>query len=305
MKILFRLFFVLFPAIFFGQVVSGKLFDSETNKALEFASVSIIANGFTVFTNAEGHFAFENFKADDQIQISYIGYESKIINSADFKVGSANIFYLSPVLQELQEVVLVREVPEYSGTKEIKSTNHDYQNFSFQFGTENCRFIANPYNQAGKIKSVTLDLTKVKDGAKPCKLCKVDYIPSYSLKFYKYDKKQGKPGREIYAKSIIIHPENKTYKLNIDLDSLQIYLPKDGICIGIETINTKYGIPKKVFAITAPSIKFVENRKISPVTSWVRHRGEEWSFRPNTSRDRNGKFLNEIWIDLQVKLEKK
>lgn len=234
-----------------------------------------------------------------------LGYESKIINAADLKINNPNSFYLTPLLLELQEVVLVRELPEYCGTKEIKSTNNDYQNFSFQFGTENCRFIANPYNEAGKIKSVSLDLTKVKDGAKPCKLCKVDYIPSYSLKFYKYDKKEGKPGREIYAKSIVIHPENKTYKLKIDLDSLQIYLPKDGICVGIETINTKYENPKKVFAITAPSIKFVENRKISPVTSWIRYRGEEWSFRPNISRDRNGRFLKEIWIDLQVKLEKK
>ena len=305
MKNLLALFFLLFPALFFGQVVSGKLFDRETSKALEFASVSILANGFTVFTNSEGNFTFENFLKEDQILISYIGYESKTLNAADFKFGSTNNFYLNPVLQELQEVVLVREVPKYSGTKEIKSKNNDYQNFSFQFGTENCRFIINPYNQAGKIKSVTLDLTKVKDGAKPCKLCKVDYVPSYSLKFYKYDKKQGKPGQEIYKKSIVIHPENKTYKLKIDLDSLQIYLPKDGICVGIETINTKYENPKKVFAITAPSMKFVENRKISPVTSWIRYRGEEWSFRSNSSRDGDGKFLKEVWIDLQVTLEKK
>ena len=148
-----------------------------------------------------------------------------------------------------------------------------------------------------------LDLKKLKPHAKECRKCEVDYITAYNIKFYSYDEKNNRPGDEIYGRNIIVEPQNKNQTLRIDLDSLAIAYPQNGICIGVETLNTKYHNPKKAGAYIGPSVKFRTMRE-SPVKSWVRYRQEDWNFKPAaTSTDRKGRKYNMIDLGIVIKTE--
>ena len=147
-----------------------------------------------------------------------------------------------------------------------------------------------------------MDLKKIRDHARQCRECEVDYISSFCVKFYEYDSINNKPSIELYDKNIIINPENKNYKLTVNIDSLKIPFPKNGICIGIESVNTKYIKPKKTFAIIAPFIKFTKANDTEQTTSWVRYRDEIWDFKPLLNRDKKGKKIqhNSIIIDATI-----
>jgi hypothetical protein len=112
------------------------------------------------------------------------------------------------------------------------------------------------------------------------------------------------PGKEIYNQNIIVEPENKNHKFKIDIDTLNINFPKDGVCVGIETINTKYEKPKTSFAIIAPSIKFTNTKSKKEVLSWSRYRNQGWVFKTDSSLKTNNMFFKTMVVDLKVKIEK-
>lgn len=185
----------------------------------------------------------------------------------------------------------------------------DLEYFSFQFGTENCTYIENPYHKKGRLRDMTIYLSEMKDHAKPCKECKMDYLASFSIRFYEYDSIRKIPGKEIYKKLLIAKPKNKTYKMRIQLDSLDIIVPKNGICIGVEIVNTKYKNPKNTFAFIGPSVgfafieQFLGNAIVKDPTSWVRYRNEGWNFKSYIKKDKNNRKFRSLLVDVGLYTE--
>lgn len=303
----------IFILIFFytvtlkAQIFKGVLLDSITKAPLEMANICFVSTNFGVFTDGNGKFKIDVSGNRDEIRITNIGYNSKIVKIKNNRSKEIDtIIYLNPKIEILNEISILRKKIKYGWQKSIISEQQKTQYLGFQFGTENCRFIENTYKKRGKISDISIYLKKIKDHKKPCKLCKVDYITSYNIKFYSYDSINNKPGDEIFDKNIIIEPENRTYKLTINLDSLKIPLPKNGVCVGIETINIKYKQPKRAGAYIAPGIKFTEVSEKLDFKSWIRYRSEGWVFKSLGTRDKKGKRYkdNMLIIDLGVKIEK-
>ncbi|MFT4697044.1 MAG: hypothetical protein ACI9SJ_000160 [Flavobacteriaceae bacterium] len=70
----------------------GKIFDSNTNLALEAAEVTFSNSSKTTFTNKEGLFYFPSNQYSGLIIISFLGYQDVIINSKEFKNDCVPIF---------------------------------------------------------------------------------------------------------------------------------------------------------------------------------------------------------------------
>lgn len=300
-------FIFIYTVTIKAQIFKGVLLDSITKAPLEMANICFVTTNFGVFTDENGKFKIDVTGNKDEIRLTNIGYSSKIVkikNNTDKETDT--IIYLNPKNEILNEILILRKKIKYSWQKSIISEQRKTQYLGFQFGTENCRFIENKHKKSGKISNVSIFLKKVKDYKKPCKLCKVDYITSFNIKFYKYDSVNNKPGNEIYDKNLIIEPNNKTFELKINLDSLKIPFPENGFCLGIETINTKYIKPKRAGAYTAPRIKFTEVSNQKNFKSWIRYREEGWEFKPLGTRDKKGNkdTNNMLVIDVDVKIEK-
>jgi len=97
--------------------------------------------------------------------------------------------------------------------------------------------------------------------------------------------------------------------LKIDVDSLSIKFPKDGICIGVEIANTEYLKPKMSMAYVAPYINFTQTDM--QILTWKRFKGNTWNvdthktsnridwLRPNIDKD----YMNAM-INIEAKIEK-
>lgn len=306
MKQFCALFFCLFLSYSNAQVISGIVLDSLTHKPLDMASVTVVGNDYSSFTDSRGEFAIKVINNKDSLRISYIGYETKIVRLSEFMENKEYnpIYYLKSKSNKLEEIVISSKILRYGVDKTIKSPREKTQILGFQFGAENCTFVANPYKKKGKVKTVVLDIQKIPEFNKENSKWGIDYLATYSIKLYRFDSQKNKPGEEVYGKEIIVQPENKTYKLRINLNSLNIPFPENGFCVGVEIINTKYTNPKKVFAVIAPTFSFTVNREFHPVMGWIRYRNEDWKFKTPLSQDKNGEKYNMMIVDAVVQFEK-
>lgn len=302
-----KYFFILFFTQFIcSQNIKGIVVDSISRKPIELTNVFFLESYYGTFTNEKGVFQLNTKGNKSDILITNIGYESKKVKLSNFVniKDSVLVFYLKPKIEELDEVVISSKKNNYSYANSILSEREKTLYYAFQFGSENVSYIKNQFRKKGKIQTVFLDLKKVKDFVEPCKKCKVEYIVSLNIKFYDYDLRNKIPGKEIYSKNIIVELQNKTYKLKVDVDSLNIDFPKNGVCIGVETINTKYEKTNNKFGLKAPSILFSNTKSKDEVISWSRHRKEGWKFVSDSNRKMNNTFFKKIVIDLKVKIEK-
>ena len=304
MKYLLYLFFSLNT---FSQQIKGVVFDGETNLPIRYVNVILNKNSYGVYTNNKGEFFLKEIADNDSIYISCIGYATNKIRISDIDSSSNNSFILRKKIVQLNDVIVEGRKKKYTNKKEINNSKRKNKTnyFGFQFGTEHCVFIKNESKNKGKVQSISLDFKKVINSPDFCKDCKVDYITDFSIRFYKYNKRKKIPGDEICDNPIIIYSKNKTSILKIKLDTIYIPFLEDGICIGIETINTQYTNPKKVGAFIAPLINFERVRNMAESEAWIRYRyAGNWEFKSFFVRDRIGKYFDKIKIDVKVKFEK-
>ena len=83
----------------------GKVLDSNTNKPLVFADVTVLSTNIGTITNKEGKFSLkvpENY-LNNNVSISYLGYETKILPLSSFNNKTLKIL-LKPVTTELDIV---------------------------------------------------------------------------------------------------------------------------------------------------------------------------------------------------------
>lgn len=273
---------ILFISLFFTNVraqkkIEGIIKDSITQKNIPFVNVSYLDLNIGTMSDEEGFFNLKKIDTLKYIQISSLGYENKIINIK--KIDS--VIYLKPKTEALNEVVVYGKNIVYK--KNIKLGLNQSLNkikTSLPIGYEFSAYIENEYEKKGIIKEVILNLNKAKE---------YDIIPTYNIKFYSYDSIKKQPGELLSEKNIFVKPENKSYKLKFDVESMKIILPKKGICVGIELVNIEN------FKITsmsriAPKINFTHTDKVN--LTWVRFMNKKWNKDGRQSRINKNKYIN-------------
>ncbi len=114
MKDSFYLLFLFFSGSLYAQsFISGKVIDGEFNEPLPFANVILKSNDNTaklggVTTDFDGNFSFEIAPGQYLIEVSFIGYGTKIINQINLGTNDENSIsvVLLPASDSLEEVVV-------------------------------------------------------------------------------------------------------------------------------------------------------------------------------------------------------
>ncbi len=104
------------------QVIRGKVIDSETRVGLEFATITIVTTEpqLGAITDVDGYFRIENVPVGrHNIQVSYLGYESKSI--PELMVSSAKEVIINIDLKE--KATYMEEVTVKAYTKKDKPLN--------------------------------------------------------------------------------------------------------------------------------------------------------------------------------------
>jgi iron complex outermembrane receptor protein len=94
--------FTISIAAFAQYAVTGKIYDNETKEPLAGASVMIPGTTVGAVTNANGQFNLSASNPIDKVEVSFIGYENKLleISSTDLSIA------LTPSVSNLQPVVV-------------------------------------------------------------------------------------------------------------------------------------------------------------------------------------------------------
>lgn len=86
--------------------VSGIVVDASTNEPLPFASVSFVGSNVGVIANLDGEFKISSYEATEKVQVSILGFESKVISIQKGKVQTIRI-KLNQVTTSIDEVVVI------------------------------------------------------------------------------------------------------------------------------------------------------------------------------------------------------
>ena len=277
----------------YSQSVNGKVIDSVTNNPIEYANITLINRDFGAYSNEKGQFKISLKEGDKSLLISSIGYKNKIVEIKE-KITDSITILLNEDIEKLNEVIVSSKKIKYSSIKTLGLNKRLKVRTSLPFGYEFSNLIKNSSNKKGILKTIILSLNKVK---------KYDYLSSYNIKFYEFDEKTNEPGDLLHYENLIVTPENKTYKLKIDVEELDIPFPKNGICIGVEIINTQYKESIKSMAYMAPKINFTHTKE-KEILTWSRFRNKNWKIHTKRSSVRKNEYINGE-INLEVKLEKK
>lgn len=292
MKLKLILLFTIFCNISNSQNIYGKVIDSLNLNPLSYANITYLNKNIGTNSNENGDYSLKLIDNNDKLQISFVGYEKKIINlkNIDLEKNHNLDIKLQPKIHELKEVVIAYKKREYSSIKTLGVPKKIKVKTGLPFGYEFSNYIKNPYNKKGKLKSVILNIDKRED---------FDYISSFNLRFYKYDSIYKCPGDEVYFENYIIEPENKTYKLKINIDSLNIDFEKNGLCVGVIILN-KENINVKPMAKIAPYLNFTQTN--NEILTWSRFRDKNWISSTNKLQI-SDKYINAL-IKIEVKIEK-
>lgn len=296
MKIYLYFFLFLFTKIY-SQKINGFICDSISRKPIDLATISNKNIKYT--SDLYGYFEIDSQKSDTLI-ISHIGYQNKKLLVKNF-ISNSNIF-LNSSTEILSEVIIRNKKKKFSSPRPIhKNKNSDYF-LGFQFETENCVFFENIYKEKTIISSIIFDLEKVSKKNRSNPAWKLDYFASIKINLYEFDIVNKKPGKKINLNEIITDPKYKNYKIEIDMNDYCIEIPKNGICVSVALINTKYKNPKKVFAVITPSFGFFKNREFKNNFSWIKYCNEDWHLN-SISNDKLGRFIETLNVNLKIKNE--
>lgn len=260
--------FVIFLVTITGlsQTLEGKVLDSVTNQPIEYANITLMTKNKGVYANVYGDYNFDISKhLYDTLKVSSIGYNSKLIILDKFE-NKKNIkldISLSQKITQLDEVVLNLKKKKYNKKYTIGEDKESNAAVSSLIGYETCVLIENPFSKEGKLDEIYIKLRKRKNS---------QFIASLNIKFYSFDKINQKPGYELYTKNLIVKPKNRNYTLNINVKDIDIYLPKEGMCIGVEFIDPNN--ESKKYDVIGPMYRFTYSTEEN--LTWSKYRGKDW-----------------------------
>ena len=137
MKNVALLILILFSKNVFSQTFSGKVMNDKTNETLPYANVGIRGKNIGGIADGEGNFNIDISKAlpNDQIVVSYLGFEPKIYVVNELKPNQVYEVKLSPKPIQLKEVMVYnKRVPIILGNNKKTSYHTGWGNNKSDIG---------------------------------------------------------------------------------------------------------------------------------------------------------------------------
>jgi TonB-linked SusC/RagA family outer membrane protein len=103
-SIFFALLWLLFSSAAYGQGITGVVIDNSTNQPVTGANVSVPGTNIGAVTDVAGKFSLTLPSEANQIQVSFIGYQTKLV---PVKAGGSYTITLEADVAALSEVVVV------------------------------------------------------------------------------------------------------------------------------------------------------------------------------------------------------
>ncbi len=213
-------------------LLEGSVMDSRSKDPIPYVNLSFLNTLKGTSTDEEGKFFIDipTPYLEKQVHISSLGYKDTIVNAQ--KLYKEKKIFLVEESFELDEVV----VSENFGNADVLNPITSYSLTSGFSSSATPWVVALYFPNIGAQKkymhTVTVFLKKdinfKRDAAK------------FRLRMYDVAPGTKKPNKDLLRKSIVLEANMEQEYVSIDLSSLQIKIPKEGIYIGIEWLFVPY-----------------------------------------------------------------
>ena len=118
--------------------VKGRLVDAETGEPLIFASVNVLGTTIGTQTDVDGKFSLMLPEGRNQLKLSYVGYESKVVpvSSSNMTIEMGSGVDLEDVVVVDYEVPLVEKYPRETIVGGTKQTDESLENIPIALQSE-------------------------------------------------------------------------------------------------------------------------------------------------------------------------
>ncbi|TAE19826.1 MAG: hypothetical protein EAZ95_01055 [Bacteroidetes bacterium] len=217
------LLFILFlPATILAQDI--QILSQKDKKAVPFANIVYLANDSIIggtYSNEEGKARLQLAERVNFIAVSSIGYQTLKIAKKDIN----SQIYLVENIAELAEITLNPQklTTKYLGNP-IKNTHHFWH---FNSGSEKILFIENTFKEEKIIKSFSFFLKKFDNVLPVFKVVFYTCVNGYPAKIY----------NENTTNNVFVLDKNEKNKVKLDIEKMNIILPKEGVFVGLEYVG--------------------------------------------------------------------
>lgn len=245
-----------------------KVSNAVEKEAIPYVNIWSQTSKIGTSSDENGEFSIENFKTNDSLIFTAIGFETKkMILTENLKS-----VYLTPQVNHLKEIVLKPKKIVKLKTRKIKKAKYNVYSTEQNTITITAKFI--PY--------------KIEYEQTPF-LCSINlYTFSFNpeafllLHFYSVDE-SGKPKDYLVSENVLFRPKKGTNLSNIDISDLKIEIPESGLFVGIEVPKIEHNRTKaskenysefkiKGYAIYEPSFKMSDAEEVKD--TWNYSNGE-------------------------------
>ncbi|MBM1106342.1 carboxypeptidase-like regulatory domain-containing protein [Aurantibacter crassamenti] len=224
--------FLLVPLLLVAQLSAqevlfeGNVLDSKTKEPIPYVNLSFLNTLKGTSTDEKGHFYIDIPKTflENKVHISSLGYKDTIITAKN--LYASKIFKLVEKSFELDEVVVSKSLGDSYVLNPISSYSLTGGFASSATPWVLALYFPNIGSQAKVIENVTVFMQKNPKFN--------DHSSKFRIRIYDVDPITKAPNKDLVRKSLVLESELDKDYVSLDLSSLNIKIPKEGVYIGLE-----------------------------------------------------------------------
>tara|TARA_R110002051_G_scaffold101478_1_gene172309 strand:+ start:30252 stop:31166 length:915 start_codon:yes stop_codon:yes gene_type:complete len=252
-----RLFLVLFISIIsMGNaqevLLNGYVFDAKNKTAIPYANISILKTLKGTSSDEEGYFYIDlpETYLEREVHISALGFKDTIM-SVKVILENKKIFLIEDTF-ELEEVVVSQSL----GDSQVLNAVSSYSIKSGFTSAETPWVLALYFPNIGAAKKYIEKITiHVQQNSKFKRASS-----KFRLRLYDVDKETKKPNHDLVRKSLILESSENEDFVSIDMSSMGIKMPDEGIYVGLEWLFLPYNWYTNSYKHPIDRNKVIEDR---------------------------------------------
>jgi len=259
--------FILFPLLLVAQLSAqevlfeAKVLDSKTKDPIPYVNLSFLNTLKGTSTDEDGHFFIDipEDLLENEVHISSLGYKDSIIVAK--QIYKSKVFSMVEESFELEEVVVVSKD---LGDSDVLNPISSYS-LTSGFTSSSTPWVLALYfpNIGGQTKSIEKVTVFLKKNPKFTQTSS-----KFRLRVYDINPITKEPNNDLVRKSLVLESNEENDYVSLDLSSLNIEIPKEGLYIGLEWLFVSYNWYRNVVKNPITNKKMVEDR-FAPTFSGV------------------------------------
>lgn len=258
--------FILFSLFLVTQMSAqevlfeGKVLDSRTKEPIPYVNLSFLNTLKGTSTDEKGHFFLDipEKLLQNQVHISSLGYKDSIIVSES--LYKSKVFHMVEESFELDEVV----ISESLGNSDVLNPINSYSLTSGFSSSSTPWVLALYFPNIGNTKKYVEKITVFFQKDQKFKR----ESSKFRLRVYDVNPITKEPDRDLVRKSLVLESTKEKDYVILDLSTLNIEIPREGIYIGLEWLFVSYNWYRNTSTHNITNKKVVEDR-FAPTFSGV------------------------------------